>query len=316
MPLDYRELGRTGLKVSALGFGASSLGGVFRDVDEDEAVRTVHVAVDHGVNVIDVSPYYGMTRAETVLGRALADIDRDGLVLATKCGRYGPNMEDFDFSAERVTASIDESLQRLGVDHLDIYQAHDIEFGDLDQIVNETIPAMEKLKQAGKTRFIGVTGLPLKVFTEMVDRLPAGTLDTILSYCHCEINDTALLDVLPAMHDAGIGVMNASPLGMGLLSTRGTPDWHPAPLAVKRACRTAADHCNEMGGNIVKLAVQFAMQQEGIATTFISSADPHNMRANIEWADQPIDEALLDEVLEILDPVFNVTWPSGRPENN
>jgi len=312
--MQYRQLGNTRLDVSVLSFGASSLGGVFRDVDESEAIRTVHVAIDGGMNLIDVSPFYGLTKAETVLGKALKDINRDRYYLATKCGRY--DMDTFDFSAERIRASIDESLQRMGVDHLDIFQAHDIEFGDLDQIVNETIPEMVRLKEQGKTRFVGITGLPVNVFREVVARVPAGTIDTILSYCHYELNDTALLDILPDMQAAGVGIMSASPTGMGLLTTRGTPDWHPAPDDVKAACTQAAQHCEAKGQNIVKLAMQFAVAQPQITTTFVGSANPKNIESNLHWIDEPLDEQLLEEVQAILQPIHNKTWPSGRSENN
>src|SRR3954447_14225837 len=134
--MHYRELGDTGLSVSLLGFGASSLGGVFRQTDDGESIRTVHTALDLGINLIDVSPYYGATRAEAVLGKALREIKRDRYYLATKVGQYGEG--EFDFSAERVTRSFDESCARLGVDYVDLLQCHDIEFASIDQIVDET----------------------------------------------------------------------------------------------------------------------------------------------------------------------------------
>src|SRR3982750_493397 len=128
--MELRALPGTDLRLSRIGFGAAPLGGVYGEIDVDAGIRAVHAALDLGVNVVDVAPYYGGTRAETVLGKALAGVDRDSYVLATKVGRYG--LDDFDFSAARVRRSVDESLARLGVDHLDLVQAHDIEFGDLD----------------------------------------------------------------------------------------------------------------------------------------------------------------------------------------
>src|SRR5438067_1144965 len=160
--MEYRLIGKTGLRVSALGYGASPLGSVFRPVEEAEGIRTVHTAVDLGINFIDVSPYYGLTRAEQVLGRALATVPREAYILATKVGRYGA--EEFDFSAARVTASVDESLKRLRVEHLDLIQCHDIEFGSLAQIVEETLPALRRVREQGKVRFIGITGYPLRIF--------------------------------------------------------------------------------------------------------------------------------------------------------
>src|SRR5579872_2891155 len=173
--MQYRLLGETGLNVSVLSYGASPLGSVFRDIDEAEGIRTVHTALDLGINFIDVSPYYGLTRAETVLGRALASVPRDSYYLATKVGRYGA--DTFDFSAQRVTASVDESLTRLGIAYIDLIQCHDIEFGSLDQVVEETIRALWRLRKQGKVRFIGITGYPLKIFREVLSRT---SVDTIL----------------------------------------------------------------------------------------------------------------------------------------
>jgi L-galactose dehydrogenase len=301
------------LNVSALSFGASSLGGVFRDVDHSEAIRAVHVSLELGINFIDVSPFYGLTKAETVLGAALVDVPRDRYILATKVGRYGETEKDFDFSAKRITASVDDSLRRLGVDYVDVIQVHDMEFGNLDQVVSETIPALRTAQRAGKARFVGVTGLPLNNFRYVADRVD---VDTVLSYCHYELNDTALLDLVPYLRRKGVGVINASPLGMGLLSSRGTPPWHPAPRHVKEACAKAAAFCKERGASIEKLAVQFAVGQPDVTTTLVGSASPENMKRNVQWVNEPIDRELLREVLDILKPIHNVTWPSGRPENN
>lgn len=308
--MEQRQLGRTGLMVSKLGFGASSLGGVFREVDEAEAVRTVHVALDLGINLIDVSPYYGLTRAETVLGKALAGLPRERYLLATKVGRYGS--DQFDLSAARVTRSVDESLARLGVEHLDLIQCHDIEFVPLRQVVDEAIPALRRLQEQGKVRFVGITGLPLAIFPAVMDQTP---VDTILSYCHCSLNDTALLDLLPYLQRHEVGIISASPLSMGLLGQRGAPAWHPAPPEVIAACRRAADYCRERGANLAKLAVQYAVAQPGIHTTLVGSASPQHMTDNAAWVDQPLDEELLAAVLGILAPVRDVTWPSGLPEN-
>ncbi|EMS58824.1 putative oxidoreductase YajO [Triticum urartu] len=176
--------------------------------------------------------YSGGAVSESVLGDCLrfAGVPRDSFVVATKCGRY---KEGFNFSAARVTRSVDESLARLGLDYVDILHCHDIEFTNLDQIVNETIPALLKIKESGKARFIGITGLPLSIFTYVLDRVPPGSVDLVLSYCHYGINDTALVDLLPYLKSKGVGVISASPLAMGLLTDNGPPEWHPAPEQLK-----------------------------------------------------------------------------------
>ncbi|MCJ8007540.1 aldo/keto reductase [Lederbergia wuyishanensis] len=301
--MEYRTLGETGLSVSALSFGASSLGSVFRNIYETEGIKTVHTAIDLGVNLIDVSPYYGLTRAETVLGKALKTVSRDKYYLCTKAGRYGEN--DFNFSHERIIKSVDESLQRLHADYLDILLLHDIEFGDRSQIVNEGIPALHDLKKEGKIRFFGVSGLPLSIFTDMVKQT---NLDVILSYCHFTINDTSLEDILPLMSKTKTGVINASPLGMGLLSQRGAPEWHPASERIKSVCQKAVDFCNLQGVPIEKLAVQFSVNNKSIPTTLISTANPKNVKNNIRWVEEPMDEGLLTEVQKILEPIHNETW--------
>jgi L-galactose dehydrogenase len=314
--MQYRSLGQTGMNVSVLSIGSSALGGVYHDYDDREGIAAIRTALDLGINLIDSSPFYGLTRAESVLGKALAGVPRDQYFLATKCGRYGHKQEHFDFSAERVTRSVDESLARLGVDYLDIIQAHDIEFGDINQVVDETIPALVKIRETGKVRFVGITGLPVRLLADVVARSPVGAVNTILSYCHYELNDTALLDILPEMEKRGVAVINASPIGMGLLSLRGPPKWHPAPEHVKQTCQQAAAHCQSRGVSIVKLAMQFAVLQRRIPTTLFSTCHAQNVKDNVAWIDEPIDESLLQEVLGILRPIHNVTWPQGRPENN
>lgn len=309
--MKQRVLGNTGLKVPVLSFGASSLGSVFRDIDRSEGIRTVHAAVDAGMNYIDVSPYYGLTKAETVLGEALKSLPRSSYTLSTKAGRYGENA--FDFSRQRILDSVQESLARLHTEYIDILFLHDIEFVPADIIIEEAFPTLLQLKEQGIIRYAGICGLPLQLFEYMLPRLEA---DAIISYCHYALNDNSLLSLLPLLDKEGVGLVNASPLSMGLLSTRGTPAWHPADDEVKQACLDAARFCMEQGSDIAKLAVQFATAHERIPTTLVSSANERNIRNNVAWIEEPMDEELLNEVLRILAPIHNVTWTSGRPEYN
>lgn len=309
--MKYRKLGKTGLDVSVLSFGASSLGSVFRETDDAESVRTVHTAVDMGINLIDVSPYYGLTKAETVLGKAIVELPRDRFILSTKAGRYGADR--FDFSGQRIISSVDESLQRLRTDYIDLLFLHDIEFVPFEQIAEGAFHALDKLKQQGKIRFSGVSGLPLAVFEKS---LAYRELDVVLSYCHYSLNDSSLLEVVPLLEQKQVGLVNASPLSMGLLSTRPAADWHPAGADIREVCKKAAEHCASRGADITKLAVQYSTANDRIPTTLVSTANPDNIRKNIEWTNDPIDEELLSEVLAILEPIHNRSWASGRPEYN
>lgn len=316
--LELRPLGNTGLKLSCVGFGASPLGSVFGPVSEHDAISSVREAFHLGINFFDTSPYYGGTLSEKMLGKGLKalGVPRNEYIVSTKCGRY---LEGFDFSAERVTKSIDESLARLQLDYVDILQCHDIEFGSLDQIVNETIPALQKLKEAGKIRFIGITGLPLSVFTYVLDRVPPGTVDVILSYCRYSINDSTLADLLPYLKNKCVGVISASPLAMGLLTENGPPEWHPASAELKSTCQAAAAFCKAKGKNISKLAMQYSLANKDISSVLVGMNSVRQVKENVyaatELATFGKDQETLSEVEAILSPVKNQTWPSGIQES-
>jgi L-galactose dehydrogenase len=313
--MEYRTLGNTEMEVSVLSFGASSLGGLFHEVDLDDCVETVWKALDGGINFIDVSPAYGETLAELNLGKALQGIPRDRYYLATKMGAYGEAKGDYDYSAGRTERSVHDSLQRLGVDYVDLIQCHDIEFADHDQIVGETLPTLHRLKTEGLTRFIGITGLPLKVFPSILDRVDRGVVDTVLSFCHYELNDNSFADLIPYLKEKGVGIINASPTGMGLLTPRGAPGWHPAGETIVDGCRKAVDYCVAKGIDIVKLAVQYSCSHPDIPTTLVSTSRPRNILDNIAFVQEPMDHGLLSEALEILKPIHNFNFTRGRAEH-
>src|SRR5207237_3904026 len=175
--MQTRPLGKTGLHLPIISFGASSLGQEFRKVDLNEALRSVQCALDSGMNFIDTSPFYGRGMSEVLLGIALRGVPRERYLIGTKLGRY--DLNHFDFSARRVVESVDVSLHRLGVDYLDICLCHDIEFVPMQQVVDETIPALRKVQQQGKVRFIGISGYPMKIFRFVLDQ---ADLDVILRY--------------------------------------------------------------------------------------------------------------------------------------
>jgi aryl-alcohol dehydrogenase-like predicted oxidoreductase len=310
--MEHRILGKTGLSVPSLSFGASSLGQEFRKVTLEEATRSVHVALEHGLNLIDTSPFYGRGMSEVLLGVTLKGVPRDRYTLCTKLGRY--DLNHFDFSFKRVLESVDVSLHRLGTDHLDILLAHDIEFGDLNQIVEETLPAMRKIQQQGKARFIGISGYPMKIFREVLRR---ETLDCVLSYNQYTLQNTRLADeLLPVLLEKGVGVMNAGPFSARLLTNASLPEWLKEPEEVKAAARRAAALCAERNTDIAKLALQFSISHPEIATTVAGSANPVNIANWAKWASEPMDETLLREVQAIFAPVRNIGHVEGRLENN
>lgn len=307
--MEYREIGKTGMKVSNLSFGASSLGGVFHSLKEEEGVQAVHTAVENGINFIDVSPYYGHYKAEVVLGKALKNIQRDNYYLSTKVGRYGENgVNMWDYSAARTKESVFESLDRLNIDYIDLINVHDIEFADLDLVINETLPQLVELRNQGIAKHVGITNLTLRHFKYIIENTPAGTVESVLSFCHYCLNDDALVDYLDFFEKHEIGVINASPFSMGLLTERGAPAWHPAPLPLQNLCKKAVQHCQSKGKSIEQLAVKYSVSNPRIATTLFSTTRSEAVLQNIEWANQELDEQLLAEVLDILEQRHNDTW--------
>jgi aryl-alcohol dehydrogenase-like predicted oxidoreductase len=309
--MQYRNLGNTGLSLSALSFGASSLGQEFRQVDISEAMRAVRTALDLGMNFIDTSPFYGRGMSEVLLGVALRDVPRERYYLGTKLGRY--SVGHFDFSARRVAESVDISLERLGTDYVDIMLCHDIEFVELSQIVEETLPALRQQQRQGKVRFVGISGYPMHVFRYVLKR---ADLDVILSYNHYTLQNTMLESIVPLCREKGVGIMNAAPFSARLLTNTELPAWHKATPEVRRVARSAAEHAAQQGVDIAQLAVQFSLQNEEFATCIVGSANPQNVHQWVRWSEAPVNEQLIREVLQVLEPIRDWSYIEGRPENN
>ncbi len=309
--METRLLGKTGLKLPVLSFGASSLGQEFRPVTLDEALRSVRVALDCGLNFIDTSPFYGRGMSEVLLGVALRGVPRDSYLLCSKLGRY--DLQHFDFSAKRVAESVDVSLHRLGTDHLDICLCHDIEFVPMQQIVDETLPALRKAQAAGKVRFVGISGYPMKIFRFVLGQTD---LDVMLSYNQYTLQNSRLEELIPELKQRGVGIMNAGPFSARLLTNAPLPKWLKEPEPVKAAARRAAEWCAKKGVDIAQLALQFSVSNPDITTTIAGSANPDNIRNWAQWVSQPLDRALLEEVQQIFSPVKNVGHVEGLPENN
>ena len=310
--MKFNEIGKTGMVVSNLSFGASSLGSVFRSTREDEALEAVYTAIEGGMNFIDVSPYYGHYKAETVLGKALRNVPRDKYYLSTKVGRYGQDgVNTWDYSAKRAQESVYESMERLGIDHIDLINVHDVEFADLNQVVEETLPALVELREKGIVSHVGITDLQLENLKWVIEHVPAGTVESVLNFCHYCLCDDKMVDVLDFFEEHNVGVISASPLSMGLLSERGVPDWHPAPKPLVEACKKAADHCKAKGYPIEKLAMQYALSNDRIATTLFSSANPANVKKNLAFIEEPIDWQLVAEVQEIIGDQKRVSWANS-----
>lgn len=309
--MEFRQLGNTDMQLSVISFGASSLGSEFVPVDLQDALQSVPTALDCGMNFIDTSPYYGRGIGEVLLGIALKGIPRDQYYLGTKLGRY--HESHFEFSAKRVRESVDVSLHRLGTDYLDIILCHDIEFVEMQQVVDETIPALREIQQQGKVRYIGMSGYPMKIFKFVLDQTD---LDVVLSYNHYTLQNTMFGDLAPYLKEKGVGILNAAPFSARLLTNAGLPPWHKATDQVRNICKQAADHCSQAGIDIAQLALQYSIANPDMTTCVTGSANPGRIRQWADWINEPLDTQLVSEVQEILKPIHNWFYIEGREENN
>ncbi|CAB3361680.1 Hypothetical predicted protein [Cloeon dipterum] len=266
--MKYNLLGETGLKVSHLGFGGAALAYFYEAFDEEKAIEVVRDALKKGVNYIDTAAYYGKTRcSERILGKALKGVPREAYYIGTKVGRFsGDVATGFDFTYKRTIESVNESLQLLGIDYVDIIQAHDIEFApNVDIVVNETFPALVEVVKAGKAKYIGVTGYPISVLKEAIERSKF-KVDCVLCYARSTLHDSTLQEYLPFFQSRKMGIISAAGTSMSLLTNKGPFAWHPAHQDLKDACANAVEICKKEGIELARLAVFHSMSVEGPAT--------------------------------------------------
>lgn len=310
--MEYTLLGKTGRKVSRLSFGASALGGVFRDIDEKDGIAAVHEALEEGINYFDVAPAYGGTVAETVLGRALHGIARERYVLSTKAGKYTEpgsyGKDELDYSEKRIRRGLEESMARLGVDFIDIVHLHDFEYqgyAKVEMAFNEGFPALLKLKQEGKIGAVSAGIYPMDLWFRVVKEAP---VDCILTHNHYCLNDTRALELVPLCKEKNIGIINASPFASGLLTGGKVADWHPSTPGQRAVFEQAAHWCSERGTSIAKLAFQFACHSQDFHTTMFSTARLSSLKRNLLWYEEPYEEELIEEVRKILAPLIGHQW--------
>ncbi|XP_033224051.1 L-galactose dehydrogenase-like [Belonocnema kinseyi] len=281
--VEYRTLGKTGLKVSKLSLGGGPFGCHYGTFDENEAIEVVRLAIKQGVNYIDTAPWYGQGRSETVLGKALKGIPRQAYYIATKVGRYELDYEHmFDFTIEKTKESLQNSLKLLGLDYVDIIQVHDIEFApSLDIVISQTLPELSRQVAEGNAKHIGITGYPVTILKECIEQSNIN-IATVLSYARLTLIDDTLLQYIPFFKKHDVGIINAATPCMGLLTNQGPPEWHPASTDAKKKCADAARYCKDHDIELAKLAVWHAMQCEDVSTNLVGIQNLYQLRVNTE----------------------------------
>ena len=287
--MEYAILGKTGARVSKLGLGGAPLGGVFGAADELEVEKMIHEAVDAGVNVIDTAPSYAQGESERRIGKALQGGKRERVFLMTKA--VGPGQR---FGREETIRSVEDSLTRLRTDRVELLQIHDAEQRPFEEIAYETLPALERLREEGKIRWIGVSTRDLALLGRYVG---LGRFDCIQFYARYTLIDhTAKDELLPLAKDAGVGVIQGSPLGLGLLADA------PAPFLERYVTEEAARRMEDLRflrrqepRGLVEPAMRFSLSRPDIHVTLTGAATRDVLRANLAYCDgrglDPEDEA-------------------------
>lgn len=314
-------------KLSIVGLGCSSFSSFFgedpltvENLKQDdplvqEWIETVRYAVvEAGITLLDTAPWYGHGTSEVVVGWALRNlfethgVDRQSLTINTKIGRYEAEPpRQFDFSREKTIQSVKTSLQRLGLDNVDVLQLHDPEFSPtLDILLEETIPAMITCREQGLCRALGMTGYPLQVQHQIMQatlqRFPNSirVWDQALTYGHYNLHDcTIFTGQLPSSsttgsssslsfatycEQQGIELLAAAPLTLGLLTPAKLPKWHPASPTLQEACRNALNICTRNNVSIVHIAILAALAHPDIPCTLIGMKNVEQVKAAQELA--------------------------------
>jgi aryl-alcohol dehydrogenase-like predicted oxidoreductase len=319
--VDYRPLGRTGVQVSPLCLGTMMFG-AWGNPDHDDSIRIIHRALDAGINFVDTADVYSAGESEEIVGKALK-ARRDDVVLATKF--FMPMGEDPNRrggSRRWIVRAVEDSLRRLGTDHIDLYQVHR---PDPAVDVEETLGALTDLVRQGKVRSIGSSSYSGSEIVEAqwtarehgVERFrteqpPYSLLTRLIE-----------LDVLPTAQRHGMGVLTYSPLAGGWLSGRYGKDANAGPASSARArgalaarfdmslpenqrkleaVQQLAQVADDAGLTLIELAIAFVINHPGVTSAIIGPRTMEQLDSQLPAADVALDDAVLDRIDEIVQP--------------
>ena len=294
-PLPLRRLGRTELEVTCLGMGGAGVGR--GDVTDDEAIEAVHRAITLGINYLDTAPLYG--ESERRVGLALADGWREKIYLATKIGTH-PEWRG-DFSASGTRRSVENSLRLLGTDYLDVCLVHDPDSMDPVVAKGGAFDELQRMREEGLLKFIGL-GVRQHEFHKIA--IETGVVDVILTYLdYTLLSQTANDWLLPLATENDIGVINGSPIAMGLLSGI-EPDvsvdrMHLSTSDAEKAHRLW-QWATDNNLNVLNLAIQFCFRQPRIAMNLTGSRNATEVEQNFAAATTPVSDDVWEQLQQFL----------------
>ena len=305
------------LALPPLGFGAAQLGNLYRETSDEEADGAVSAAWEAGIRYFDTAPHYGIGTSERRLGERLAGYPREEYLVSTKVGRLllpGPgtgddmdnafavpdhHVREWDYSEAGVRRSHAESLERLGLDRVDILFAHDPEEGPTEQAFAEGLPALARMRDEGLVRAVGVGSKDAGVLLRAVR---TGLIDLImLSGRYTLLEQTGADELLEACLEHGVGIVAVSVFNSGLLAQHQVPDtatyeYTQAPAALLERARELAGIAEKHGATLPDLAVQFPLRHPAVRSVVLGMRTAAQVRSNAERMGAPIPEAAWEDV--------------------
>jgi D-threo-aldose 1-dehydrogenase len=311
-PLGTRQLGTSAVRVTELSFGGAAIGNLFTDVSDDAAAGAVATAWNGGIRTFDTAPHYGLGLSERRLGAALRQYPRDQYVISTKVGRlldpasppYSQDTEGYavpaafrrvrDYSADGVRRSLEESLDRLGLDRIDIALIHDPDdYGE--QALREAYPALERLRAEGSVRAIGLGMNQAEMLTRFVTDTDVDVV--LVAGRYTLLDQSAGRQLLPAARDRGVSVLAAGVFNSGLLAAPAadaTYDYQPAPGSLVARARRLEAICAQFGVPLRAAAARFPLRHAAVASVLIGTRSAAEIADAVDLWQSEIPAALWD----------------------
>ena len=319
---DHVDFGRAGLKVSQIGIGTAPLGGMFSTVEEDVSDTLIETAIKAGINYFDTAPFYGHTKSERRLGRGLKIAGAESTaIISTKVGRVmipgentGPTIfrdlepfvPVFDYSASGIRKSFEDSLERLGVDHIDILYIHEPE-NNMDQAIGEAYPELEKMRSEGLVKSIGI-GIN---FSDFAHRFVVETdIDVVLiAGRYTLLEQAAQADLLPAALERNVSVLAAGIFNSGVLinpTPGATYEYQPAPEAIIKHAKAIHQVIEPFGVPVTAVGLQFPLRHPAVKAILTGVRDAQELQANLRDFQVPVPDQLWKELEEqgLIQPVI------------
>jgi D-threo-aldose 1-dehydrogenase len=311
--MKYATLGQSGVRVSTLGFGGASIGNLYTRTDDDAARGAVDAAWEGGVRYFDTAPHYGLGLSERRLGNALTDRPRADFTVSTKVGRLlvhnpSPSGSDLqfggfevpdtmtrvrDYSRAGVLRSLESSLERLRLDHIDVVYVHDPE-DHMDSALAGAVPALIEMREQ---HVIGAVGVGMNHVSPLLRFLAESDLDAIMLAGRWTLIDRSGEALVDACLEQGVSIVAAAPFNSGLLARRWPPDeayfdYGPAPAHLLEKARAYATICEAHGVTLPHAAIQFPLNHPAVKCVVVGMRTREHAEANLRWSSEPVEGTL------------------------